>query len=167
MKIEKMVQLVEPQLGGELVLAATKAVPYGAMHEVILGAAGASVGGATLPAAAGAGAVLGERIAAPVGEAGRAERTDAGVDLGKANHVLLVVTERRIALFALSAFGRPKDLTAAIDRSDCDVVYLGETTLLGQKMPEIQIVLDSGHELGFGVAKVHRRYGDEVVSALG
>jgi hypothetical protein len=167
MKIAKMVQLIEPQLGGEPVLAATKAVPRGAMHEVILSAAGAAVGGATTPVAAAPGAVLGGRAGAPTGEAGRSERSHAGVDVGHANQVLLVVTERRVALFALSAFGRPKDLTAEIDRNRLAAVYMGETSLLGQKMAEIQVVLDSGHEVGFGVAKVHRRSGDSVVAALG
>jgi hypothetical protein len=167
MKIAKMLQLVEPQLGGEPALAATKAVPRGAMHEVILSAAGAAVGGATTPVAAAPAAVLGSRVGAPTGEAGRAERVDAGIDVGHANQILLVVTERRIALFELSAFGRPKDLTASIDRGRIGAVYMGETSLLGQKMAEIQIVLDSGHEVGFGVAKIHRRYGDEVVAVLG
>ena len=167
MQIAKMVQLIEPQLGGEPVLAATKAVPHGAMHEVILSAAGAAVGGETTPLAAGAGAALGSQVGAPTGEAGRAERSAAGLDVGSANQVLLVVTEQRIVLFALSAFGRPKDLTAEIDRSRVDAVYMGETSLLGQKMAEIQIVLDSGHEVGFGVAKVHRNNGGEVVAALG
>ena len=61
MKIAKMVKLIEPQLGGEPVLAATKGVPRGAMHEVILSAAGAAVGGATIPVAAAPGAVLEHR----------------------------------------------------------------------------------------------------------
>jgi hypothetical protein len=166
MKIAKMVQLIEPQLAGEPALAATKAVPRGAMHEVILGAAGAAVGGATAPVAAAPAAVIGSRVGASTGDAGRAERTDAGIDVGHANQVLLVVTERHIAVFALSAFGRPKHITAEIDRARLSTVYMGETSLLGQKMAEIQLVLDSGHEVGFGVAKVHRRNGDEVVAAL-
>ena len=166
MKIAKMVQLIEPQLGGEPVLAATKAVPHGAVHEVILSAAGAAVGGATTPVATAPGAVLGAEVGAPTSDAGRAARTEAGVDVGHANQVLLVVTPQRIVLFALSAFGRPKDLTAEIDRSRLAAAYLGETSLLGQKMPEIQLVLDSGHEVSFGVAKVHRKNGDQVLATL-
>ncbi len=166
MKIPKMVKLIEPELSGETVLAATKAIPRGAMHEVILGAAGAAVGGATTPIAAGAGAVLGTQAGAPTSEAGRAERTEAGVDVGRANQVLLVVTARRVALFALSAMGRPKGLTASVDRASLASVTMGESKLFGQKMREIRIRTDSGHEIGFGVAKVHGKYADEVLAAL-
>ena len=72
-----------------------------------------------------------------------------------------------MALFALSTLGRPKDLTATLARSDIASVSMGETSLFGQKMPEIVIDTVSGAEVGFGVAKIKRRQGDEVVSALG
>lgn len=113
------------------------------------------------------GAVLGSNVGQAQGDAGREERDDAGVDVGRASQVLLVVTEKSVALFALSALGRPKDLTATLARSDIASVSMGETSLFGQKMPEIVIDTASGAEVGFGVAKINRRQGEEVVSALG
>ncbi|MDW3220514.1 MAG: hypothetical protein R8F63_18040 [Acidimicrobiales bacterium] len=151
---------------GETILAATKAMPRGAVNEVILGAAGAVVGGTVAPAAAGVGAVLGSRAGEGVGDAGRDERAEAGLDVGNASQVLLAVTDQRVALFAVNAFGKPKELTAAIGRDRIGAVSMGETKVFGQTMAEIVLTLDTGAEVGFGVAKVHRKHGDAVVAAL-
>jgi hypothetical protein len=167
MKLDAMIKRIGPSIpAGESVLAATKATPRGAAHAAILGAAGA-VGGATVAGGlAGAGAVAGGHAGATAGEAGRAERDDAGVDVGSASQVLLVATDRSVLLFALSGLGRPKDLTAQLDRDRISSVAIGETKLFGQKMMEIVITTATGAEAGFGVAKVHRRQGEAVMAAL-
>ncbi len=167
MKIDAMLKRVAPLVPeGESVLAATKAIPRGAAHETILGAAGAVAGGTVSGGLAGAGAIAGSHTGSSVGDAGRAERDDAGVDVGSASQVLLVATDQSVLLFALSGLGRPKDLTARLERNRIASVATGEAKLFGQKMMEIVITTESGAEAGFGVAKVHRRHGDAVMAAL-
>ena len=168
MKTDAVIKRVTPLLAdGESVLAATKAIPRGSAHEGILGAAGAVAGSTINPLLSGAGAVAGSGAGTAPGEAGRAERDDAGVDVGRASQVLLVVTEDSVVLFALSALGRPKDITARLDRARISSVTEGTASLFGQKMSEIVITTDDGTEIGFGVAKVHRRQGEAVLAALG
>ncbi|GJM37019.1 MAG: hypothetical protein DHS20C19_03860 [Acidimicrobiales bacterium] len=168
MNTAKMTKQCAAMLGaGETIVAATKAMPRGAVNEVILGAAGAVAGGTVAPVAAGVGAVLGSKAGESLSEAGRDERTEAGLDVGNASHVLLAVTDRRVALFAINAFGKPKELTAAIGRDRITAVTMGQTKVFGQSMAEIVLALDTGAEVGFGVAKVHRKHGDAVVAALG
>lgn len=168
MNTEKMTKkcaaLLDP---GESIVAAAKVMPRGASHETILGAAGAVVGGSVTPVATAAGAVLGSAAGQSVGDAGREERAEAGLDVGAAQQALLAVTGRRIALFAVNAFGKPKELSASVDRNRVTRATMGETKLFGQTMAEIVLTLDTGAEVGFGVAKVHRKHGDAVVAALG
>ena len=83
-----------------------------------------------------------------------------------ATQVIFAVTDRRIVLFKRSAFGKPKEVLAALERRHVTAVELGTSTLLGQTMPEIQLALASGAEAGFGVAKIDRRDGEAVVAAL-
>jgi len=167
MKTEAMIKRITPLLPqGETVKAATKSIPRGSAHDTILGIAGAVGGGVVSPGLAGAGVVAASGIDSGAGSSGREEREAAGLDVGRASQVLLVVTENFILLFALSALGRPKDLTAQLDRSCIASVTEGIAKLFGQKMSEIVITTDSGSEIGFGVAKVHRRQGREVVAAL-
>ncbi|MCP3936475.1 MAG: hypothetical protein GY708_14000 [Actinomycetia bacterium] len=166
--MDKTIQRCLPLLdAGEQIAAAVKVLPRGAAHEAILGAAGAVAGGTLSPIAAGAGGVLGHRAGAAEGEAGRSERAEADLHVGSASQVLLAVTDRRVALFELGAFGKPKELAASLGRDRIKSVEFGETKLFGQKMGEIVIGTDDGSTVGFGVAKVHRRQGEEVVAALG
>ncbi len=167
MNVDKLRKKIEPMVPpGETVIALTKAVPRGAAHEIILGAAGA-VGGATAaPVLAGAGGVLGSTAGQGHGDAGRAERAEADLDVGRATNVLLVATDQSVMVFALSGLGRPKEAPARLDRSQITSVGIGEARLFGQKMMEIVVVTATGAEAGFGVAKVHRRYGQMVVEAL-
>jgi hypothetical protein len=167
MKTEAMIRRIAPLLPeGESVLAATKAIPRGSAHDAILGIAGAVGGGVVSPGLAGAGVVAASGVDSGAGSSGREEREEAGLDVGRASQVLLVVTESSILLFALSALGRPKDLTAQLDRSCIASVAEGTVKLFGQKMEEIVITTDTGSEIGFGVAKVHRSQGREVMAAL-
>jgi hypothetical protein len=164
---EKMTQKCAAMLDtSETIVAAAKVMPRGATQEMILSAAGAVAGGTVAPAAAGVGAVLGSAAGQGVGDAGRDERTEAGMDVGGAQQVLLAVTDRRVVLFAVSAFGKPKELTTAVDRTRIRSVALGEAKLFGQTMAEVVITLDTGAEVGFGAAKVHRRDAEAVVVAL-
>ena len=126
----------------------------------------AVAGGTVSGGLAGAGAIAGSHAGSSVGDAGRAERDDAGVDVGSASQVLLVATDQSVLLFALSGLGRPKDLTARLERTRIASVATGEAKLFGQKMMAIVITTESGAEAGFGVAKVHRRHGDAVTAAL-
>ena len=168
MNTEKMLRKVAPLIpAGEVALAATKATPRGAAHEVILGAAGAVAGGSVAPALAGAGGVLGSTAGQAAGDAGRQERADADLDVGTASQVLLVATDRSVLVFGLSALGRPKDAPARLERTRLTETRAGEASLFGQKMMEIVLVTDTGAEVGFGVAKVHRRHGEAVLAALG
>lgn len=160
---KKCASMLEP---GETIVAAAKVTPRGAAHETILGAAGAVAAGSATPVATGAGAVLGSAVGHDVSEAGRQERAAAGLDVGNAQQALLAVTDRRVVLFALNAFGKPSELSASVEHGRIAGVTLGETKLFGQKMAEIVLTLDSGAEAGFGVAKVHRKHGDAVVAAL-
>lgn len=167
MNIDKLQQRCAGLLAdGERLVAATKAMPRGSAHEVILGAAGSVAGGTISPALAGAGAIVGAKAGSEEGDLGRSERSAAGVDVAGATHVLLAVTDRRVALIKLGAFGKPKSVEAALERSAISRVVMGETKLFGQRMPEIVITTTEGHEVGFGVAKVHRRDGEAVVAAL-
>ena len=167
MKTDTMLKKVEGLIpAGETALAAVKAIPRGSAHAVILGAAGAVAGGTITPVLTGAGAVLGSNADGGVGAAGRAEREDAGLDVGQATQVLLVVTDRSVLLFALSALGRPKELTARLDRNHIAAINEHEARLFGQTMREMVIETDTGSEAGFGFAKVHRRQGAEVLAAL-
>jgi hypothetical protein len=167
MKTEAMIRRIAPLLPeGESVLAAAKAIPRGSAHDAILGIAGAVGGGVVSPGLAGAGVVAASGVDSGAGSSGREEREEAGLDVGRASQVLLVVTESSILLFALSALGRPKDLTAQLDRSCIASVAKGTVKLFGQKMEEIVITTDTGSEIGFGVAKVHRSQGREVMAAL-
>lgn len=163
-----MLEKVAPMIpGDEVALAATKVLPRGAAHAVILGGAGAVAGGSVAPALAGAGAVLGGAAGQGPGEAGREERSSADLDVGNASQALLVATDRSVLVFALGAFGRPKADPARLDRARLVDVRAGEASLFGQKMMEIVLVTDTGAEAGFGVAKVHRRHGEAVIAALG
>jgi hypothetical protein len=167
MKSDKLLTKVASSIpDGETALAATKATPRGSVHEVILGAAGAVAGGTAAPGLAGAGAVAGSAAGEGVGAAGRAERADADLDVGSASQVLLVATDRSVLVFALGALGRPKGEPARLGRDRIAEVREGETSIFGQKMREIVLVTDTGAEAGFGIAKVHRRLGDEVLAAL-
>jgi len=167
MNTEKMLKKIAPMVpAGETVLAATKATPRGAAHEAILGGAGAVAGGSVSTVLVGAGGVLGSAAGAGAGDAGRSERADAELDVGRASQILLVVTDASILLFGLSALGRPSEITARIERSRISSVQAGETTLFGQKMAEIVVTTDTGAEAGFGIAKVHRKHGDAVLAAL-
>jgi hypothetical protein len=168
MKTEKMVERIRDQVpAGETVVAAAKTIPRGSAHEAILGAAGAVAGGTVNPALAGTGSVFGSDVGEATGDAGRQERAEAGADVGKASQVLLVVTERAVLLFPLSALGRPKEMLARLERSDISSTAQGEAKLFGQRMMEIVLTTAAGAEIGFGVAKVHRREGEAVLAALG
>lgn len=160
---EQAFDLLEP---GETIEAAAKVTPRGAAHEAILGGAGAVGGLAADGVLVGAGAALGAKAGAADGQAGRDEREAAGLDVGMATQVIFAVTDRRIVLFKRSAFGKPKEVLAALEREHVTTVELGTSTLLGQTMPEIQLALASGAEAGFGVAKIDRRDGEAVVAAL-
>jgi len=165
---QKLLKKIAPMLpSGETALAATKATPRGAAHEAILGGAGAVAGGSVSAGLAGAGSVLGSAVGATAGDAGRSERAEADLDVGSASQILLVVTDVSLLLFALSALGRPSEITARLERSRISTVASGETSLFGQKMAEIVITTDAGAEAGFGIAKVHRKQGDAVLAALG
>ena len=109
---------------------------------------------------------LGGAAARGPGDAGRAERIDAELDVGRASQVLLVATDRSVLVFALSGLGRPKEDPARLDRSRIAAVRTGEAKLFGQKMTEIVLVTDTGAEAGFGIAKIHRKDGQTVVEAL-
>lgn len=151
---------------GERLVAATKAMPRGSAHEIILGAAGSVTGGTISPLLAGAGAMVGARAGSQEGDRGRSERSAAGVDVAAATNILLAVTDRRVVLLKLSSFGKPKAVEAALARRAIAGVVMGETKLFGQRMAEIVLTTTEGHEVGFGVAKVHRRDGEAVVAAL-
>lgn len=167
MNLEKMhgkcAAILEP---GEALVAAVKATPRGAAHEVILGAAGGVAAAGVSPGLAGAGLIAGQRAGSGPTEEGKAEREAAGVDVGNATQVLLAVTDRRVAMIKLSALGKAKEVLAAIDLSTITGVGMGETKLFGQTMAEIVLTLNGDVEVGFGVAKVHRKDGDSVVAAL-
>ena len=167
MNIDKLQQRCAGLLAdGEQLVAATKAMPRGAAHEMILGAAGSVAGGTISPALAGAGAIAGSRSGSQEGARGRSERSAAGVDVSSATNILFAVTDGRVVLVKLSAFGRPKAVEAALERDAIADVVTGETKLFGQKMAEIVLTTTEGHEVGFGVAKVNRRDGEAVVAAL-
>jgi hypothetical protein len=141
---EKMLRKVATFIPvGEVVLAATKATPRGAAHELILGTAGAIAG-----------------------SEGRAERAAAQIDVGTASQVLLVATDASLFVFALDARGRPGSEPSRIGRERITEVRRGETSLFGRKMTEIVVVTDGGVEAGFGVAKVHRRHGEAVIDSF-
>ncbi len=163
MKLSSVTPLLDD---GEHPIAAVKALPRGSVHEAILGAAGAVAGGTVSPAAAGAGLAAGQRAGEGAADRGRTERAEAGVDVGHEHHVLLVVTDRRLAVCSTTWRGRPKAVVAALDRAAIAAVALGETKLFGQKMPEIVLTTSAGAEVGFGVAKVNRADGEAVVAAL-
>ena len=163
MKLDAVTPLLEP---GERAVAGTKAMPRGAAHEAILGAAGGVAGGTVAPALAGAGFLAGAQAGEGAGDEGRAERADAGVDVGRAQQILLVVTDRRLLLCTTTWRGKPKEVAAALDRTAIQGVAMGEAKLFGQRMPEIVLTLASGAEVGFGVAKVNRSDGEAVVAAL-
>ncbi len=163
MKLDGFESLLDP---GERPLAAVKAMPRGAAQETILGAAGGVAGGSVSPALAGGGFVLGQKAGESAGDQGRAEREEAGVDVGRAQQVCLVVTDRRLVLCRTNWRGKPKDVMAALDRSAIAKVELGETKLFGQKMAEIVLTTSTGAEVGFGVAKINRSDGEVVVDVL-
>ena len=150
----------------ETLVAAAKVSPRGSAYEVILGAAGAVGGGAVSPTLAGAGAVVGAGAAASLGDAGRVERSDLGLDVGRATQVLLGVTDCRVVLVQLSALGRPKTIMASVDLARIERVALGETSLLGQKMTEIVFTFAGAAETGFGAAKIHRGDAERVVAEI-
>ena len=169
MKLDKFRTQAAPLLdAGETVEAVAKVTPRGAAHEVISrgagGAGGLAAGGAAL---AGAGAVIGGALGEQAGDAGRDEREAAGLGVGNEMQVIFAVTDRRVVLFKRSAFGKPKEILAALEREHVAEVHMGSSKLFGQTMPEIQLTLASGVEAGFGVAKVDRKDGEAVVAALG
>ncbi len=110
--------------------------------------------------------IVGQKAGSGPSDQGRAEREAAGVDVGNASQVLLGVTDRRVVMIKLSALGRAKEILAAVDRTAITTAEMGETKLFGQSMAEIVLTLNGGAEVGFGVAKVHRRDGDAVLVAL-
>jgi len=167
MNLQKMQAKCAAVLGpGETLVAATKAMPRGAAHEVILGAAGGVAAAGVSPGLSGAGMIAGQKAGAGVGDEGRAERDAAGVDVGNATQVLLGVTDRRLVMIKLSALGKAKEILAAVDRSEITGVAMGETKLFGQTMAELVLKLSGEAEVGFGIAKVHRKDGDAVLAAL-
>ncbi len=151
---------------GETLVAAAKATPRGSAYAVIVGAAGGVAAAGVSPGLAGAGMIAGQKAGAGPTEEGRAEREAAGVDVGTETQVLLAVTARRVAMIKLSAFGKAKEVLASVDRSEISGVTMGETKLFGQTMAEIVLTLGEDAEVGFGVARVHRKDGDSVVAAL-
>lgn len=168
MRLDKFRQQVASLLEvGETVEAAVKVTPRGAAHEAIMRGAGAAGGTAVSGALAGAGAAIGAKFGAGAGDAGRAERTDADLDVGPATQVVLAVTERRIVLIKRSALGRPKEILSDADRAAIRSAELRDAKLFGQNMPEIVLEMTSGAEAGFAVAKVDRKDGDAVLAALG
>ncbi len=167
MKTDALLKRVSALLPeGESALAATKAMPRGSAHETVLGIAGGVAGGTVAGGLAGVGMVAGSQSGSGRGDAGRAEREEAGVDVGKASQVLLVVTSEAVVLFTLSALGRPKEIVARLERSRITSVAAGQTKLFGQKMMEVVITTDTEAEVGFGVAKVYRSRGEAVIAAL-
>ena len=167
MKLDKVREQAAGLLdAGETIEAVAKVTPRGAAHEAILGGAGAVGGAAAGAALAGAGAAIGAKAGESAGDAGRAERDEAGLDVGNATQVIFAVTDRRIVLFKKSAFGKPKEVLAGLERAHVTSVVMGETSLFGQTMPEIQLTLASGAEAGFGVAKIDRKDGEAVIAAL-
>ena len=152
---------------GEHVVAAVKATPRGAAQEAIARGAGAAGGASVSASLAGPGAVAGEQFGTRHGEAGRQERRDAGLDVGNATQVVLVVTAHRVLLVERTAFGRPKAILAATDRSLVASVEQRESTLFGQSMPEIVLTMASGVEAGFSIARVDRADAQVVLAALG
>jgi hypothetical protein len=118
------------------------------------------------PGLLGPGIIAGQKAGSSRTEEGKAEREAAGVNVGSAVQVLLGVTDRRVVLISLSTLGKAKEVLAAADLSDIASVVMGESKLFGQTMAEIVLTLDGGAEVGFGVAKVHRKDGDSVVAAL-
>jgi hypothetical protein len=167
MNIEKVQRkcsaVLEP---GEALVAASKAMPRGSVHEVILSAAGGVAAAGVSPELLGAGMIAGQKAGSSQTEEGKAERNAAGVDVGSAVQVLVGVTDRRVVLIALSTLGKAKEILAAVDLSDIAGVAMGKSKLFGQTLAEIVLTLDGGAELGFGVAKVHRKDADSVVAAL-
>ncbi len=152
---------------GETVIAVAKVTPRGAAEEAILrgagGAGGLAAGGAAL---AGVGAVIGAKSGEVQGDAGRTERDNAGLDVGRAMQVLLAVTDQRIVLLKRSGLGKPKQILASMGRDQVVTATFGSTKLFGQTMGEIVLTLGSGAEAGFGVAKIDRKDGESVVAAL-
>ena len=110
--------------------------------------------------------IAGQKAGSSQTEEGKAEREAAGVDVGSAVQVLLSVTDRRVVLIELSTLGKAKEVLDAVDLSRITGVAMGKTKLFGQTMGELVLTLDGGAEVGFGVAKVHRKDGDSVVAAL-
>jgi len=153
-------------LGGASIIAAAKVTPSGAVTEIITGAAGAVAAAAVDPSLATAGLIAGSQAGAENTEADRAERTEAGTDLGAQTQVLLTVTPDQVVILKRSALGKPSAVLATINREDISHTALGTTKLLGQTMSEIQITLTAGATIGFGVARVHRADGESVVTAL-
>ena len=167
MNIEKMQRKCSPVLEpGETLVAAAKAMPRGSVHEIILGAAGGVAAAGVSPGLLGPGIIAGQKAGSSRTAEGKAEREAAGVNVGSAVQVLLGVTDRRVVLISLSTLGKAKEVLAAADLSDIASVVMGESKLFGQTMAEIVLTLDGGAEVGFGVAKVHRKDGDSVVAAL-
>jgi hypothetical protein len=149
MKTDALIKRVQPLLpNGESVIASCKVMPRGSARQLILGIAGAVAGGA-------GGMVASSAL-------GRSPETEGG----QGTNAFMAVTERYVLIFDLGALGRPKDLTAQLERPLISSVTKGEAKLFGQKMMEIVVHLTSGDEVGFGVAKIHRKHGDSIIAAL-
>lgn len=151
---------------GEQIVGAVKATPRGSLHEIILGGAGASAFGQVAPALGGAGFELGRQLGQSESDEGRNERSEADVDVGRVSQVVLLATDRRILLCSTSFLGKIKEVLATVDRTRVTHVSLDSTSLFGQTMPEVLLQLDDEHEVGFGVAKIHRQAAEALVGAL-
>jgi len=149
-KLDKLVRGVANDLEpGEEVLAAVQAIPDGEAEAGILGAAG----GVSLGAV---GLLFGSKLGASAGEDRRTSNEAAGVGSSKGRQVAVVLTDRRIIVYTVGAFGKVKNLLGVMPRADIAEVAMGTTKLFGQSMPLVSVTTNSGSTAGFGVAKIRR-----------
>lgn len=151
MGLEKSVKkaasgVLEP---GETVLAAVKSGPSGALRNAAFRAG--AIGGFGV-----AGARFADKVEGPVAEAP-----------GTGKIMAFTVTDRRVLLLSLSTMtGSPKQVVAAIPRSQIESVDTGETRVLGIKTQTFTLRFAGGEESTWEVPKAYRKDGEAVVAAM-
>ncbi len=159
-KLDKLLQGLTDHLEpGEEVLAGVKAIPDGEAEAGILGAAGAVSLGAV-------GLMFGSKLGSGVGEDRRTGNEAAGVVSSKGRQVALVLTDRRVLVFALGLSGKAKDLLGVIPRDEITDIAMGTTKLFGQSMPLVSVITRGGQTAGFGVGKIRKASAVALIEAF-